>query len=222
MPWKGRPARNARAASAAVVAGAILAAAALLAGGALAVSRIAEASAPKVTERFSTYVEAMSPEAKLVVSGSRQRYAASKEFSAKLMALVRVNASVEISAWADVSYIVDFSDASKWKVGWDRRARVLTLEAPALDILPPSVRTETIEVRVKGSNLVTSTVFRLKEEAAKMRDGLSADFAVKARNALGDQAVRDAAREGLVKFGAAFCKAAYGVEPARVELRLAD
>ena len=214
--------RRGRASRMALAAAVVVAAAAALAVAGLAVSAIAEASAPKVAERFGTYVEALSPRATLVVLGSRQRYTASKEFSSKLLAVLRVKASVEISAWADVSYVVDFSDASKWKVEWDRRARVLTLEAPRLGVLPPAVRTDTIEVRVTGANVVTSTLFRLKEEAAKMRDALSDDFADEARIALGDPDIRAAAREGLASFAEAFCRSAYRVAPSRVEVEFRD
>ncbi|MFA5851939.1 MAG: hypothetical protein WC820_04530 [Spirochaetales bacterium] len=178
------------------------------------------AAKPSVSERWALYVENLEPEQKLVVLSSEQRYAASKEFTAKLLAILKVKASIELSAWADVFYFVDAADPSRWSISWEKRTRSLTLSAPEPDCLPPAVRTDTIEIAVKGANLVTNTIFRLKEEAARMRDELSADLAVKARASLTDKAVRAGIREGLAGIGRSFCVAALGVDPGTVIVRL--
>jgi len=176
---------------------------------------------PTVTERWALYVENLQPESKIVVLSSSQRYAASKEFAAKLLAIVKVKASIELSAWADVFYYIDAGDPSRWSIAWDRKSRALALGAPEPDCLPPAVRTDTIEISVKGSNLVTKTIFRLKEEAAKMEDELSADLLVRARASLSDKAVREGVREGLAGIGRSFCVAVLGVAPNEVVVRLA-
>ena len=178
------------------------------------------ATKPTVSERWALYVENLEPERKFVVLSSKQRYTASKEFTAKLLAVLRVKATIELSAWADVFYFVDAADPSLWLVSWDRRERILSLSAPEPDCLPPAVRTDTIEIAVKGANLVTNTIFRLKEEAARMEVELSADLAVKARASLTDKAVRAGIREGVAGIGRSFCVAALGMEPGTVIVRL--
>lgn len=183
--------------------------------------RVTLAAQPEVSERWALYIENLKPEQKIVVLSSRQRYAASKEFSAMLLAIIKIKASIEVTAWADVFYYVDASDSSRWAISWDKKERSLVISAPEPDCLPPSVHTDTIEVTVKGANLVTKTVFRLREEAAKMEKALSADLAAQARASLGDEAVRNGVREGIAAVGRSFCAAAFGVKPAAVIVRLA-
>ena len=166
--------------------------------------------------RWALYVEKLKPEGRLVVLTSEHRYAASKEFAAKLLAIVDLRASISVSAWADVAYYLDVTDPSRWAISWDGRRRAVTVAAPEPDCMPPAVRTETIEVSAKGANLVTNMAFRLKEEAAKMRGELSADLMAAARASLSDPAVRDGVRQGLSKVARSFCVAAYGVEPLAV------
>jgi len=183
--------------------------------------KLAYDARPTVSERWALYVENLNPENKIVVLSSSQRYAASKEFAAKLLAIVKVKASIELSAWADVFYYVDAGDPSQWSISWDKKSRLLSVAAPEPDCLPPAVRTDTIEIAVKGSNLVTKTIFRLKEEAATMEDELSADLLVRARSSLSDKAVRAGIREGLAGIGRSFCEAILGVAPDEVIVRLA-
>lgn len=182
--------------------------------------KAADGAKPAVSERWALYIENIEPERKLVVLSSEQRYAASKEFTAKLLAIVKVKASIELSAWADVYYYVDAADLSMWSISWDRKSRILSLSAPEPGCLPPAVRTDTIEITVKGANLVTKTIFRLKEEAARMEDELSADLAVRARASISDKAVQDGMREGLAGIGRAFCVAILGIEPREVKVSL--
>lgn len=174
-----------------------------------------------VTKRWAIYIEKLEPAQKLVVLTSEERYAASKEFAAKLLAIVNIQASIEIFAWADVSYFVDLSDPSSWSVSWDKKTKVLTLSAPEPECLLPAVRTETIEIRSKGANLLTNAVFRLKAEAEKMRSELSADFYESARAALSEPGVRDGVRAGLAGFARSFCASVLKVAPREVVVRLA-
>ena len=177
---------------------------------------------PAVMERWNLYVEKLVPERKLLVLSSAQRYTASKEFTAKVLAIVQVKASITIEAWADVFYVVDASDPGAWKIGWNRKTKVLSLEAPEPSCLPPAVRTDTIEVRSRGANLLTNILFRLKEEAVRLQSELSAELAVRAKAALSDEAVRAGARAGLAGIGRSFCIAAFGVEPKTVVVTFAQ
>ena len=172
-----------------------------------------------VTERWTTYIENLEPSQKLVILTADKRYAASKEFSAKLLSIAKINASIDLSAWAEVSYFVDLADASLWSVDWDRTARVLTLGAPEPDCLLPAVKTETIEIQAKGANLVTNAVFKLKAEAEKMRSELSADFHASARAAMSEDAVREGMRAGLAGFARGFCASVLRVKPSAVVVR---
>jgi hypothetical protein len=182
---------------------------------------IAVQGRPAIVERWNLYVEKLAPERKLLVLSTAQRYTASKEFTAKVLAIVQVKASVEIEAWADVYYVVDASDPRAWTISWNRKTRALSISAPEPSCLPPAVRTDTIEVRSKGANLLTNIIFRLKEEAKKMQSELSAELALRARAALSDEAVRAGARAGLAGIGRSFCAAALGVEPESVVVSFA-
>ena len=184
--------------------------------------RLSAAGKPDVAERWALYVEKLQPEAKLVVLSASQRYTASREFTSKLLSIVGIKASIELGAWADVHYFIDAGDPAAWSFEWDRKTRVLRISAPAPDCLPPAVRTETIEISVKGANLLTKTLFRLKEEAARMEDELSADLLAKARAARRDQAVREGVKAGLEKVGMAFAEAAFGRPASRVDVVIAD
>ncbi|MCE5255460.1 MAG: hypothetical protein LLF89_01270 [Spirochaetaceae bacterium] len=175
---------------------------------------------PSVSERWALYVQDLSPEPKLVVLSSLQHFEASRQFTRKLLAIVQVRASIELSAWADVSYYFDVADMKNWSVGYDKRSGLLLIKAPAPDCLPPAVRTETIEIKTKGDNLVTNALFRLKDEAGKMEDELSADMMSKARASLSDKAVRAGVREGLARFAAGFSESVLKVKPAEIRIEL--
>ena len=176
----------------------------------------ASAAAKSPAARWALYVEKLKPDGKLVVLTAEHRYAASKEFAAKLLAIVNLRDSIAVSAWADVAYYLDVTDPKRWSISWDSRRKAITVAAPEPDCMPPAVRTDTIEVSAKGANLVTNMAFRLKDEAAKMQAELSADLMAAARASLSDPAVRDGIRQGLANVARSFCAAAYGVKPETV------
>jgi hypothetical protein len=175
---------------------------------------------PSVQERWALYVQNLEPQSKLVVLSSLQKYEASKEFTAMLLAILKVQASVSLSAWADVSYYIECAAPEVWSVRWDGKTRILELKTPPPDCLPPAVRTETIEVEAKGANLVTNIVFSLKKQAEKMRSELSADLLKKARLSLSDKAVQAGIKEGLKQFALSFCAGVLKVKPAEVHIEL--
>jgi len=175
---------------------------------------------PSPAQQFTLYVQNLEPTSRLVVLNSLQKYEASKEFTARLLAIVKVRASIELTAWADVHYYVDFSNPAAWTIQSDRKTRTLTLETPPPACFPPAVKTETIEIKTKGANLVTNTLFRLKEEAAKMQVELSQDLMGKAQAAIDDPEIRAGMEKGLEQFARAFCTSALGYTPERVLIRL--
>jgi hypothetical protein len=181
--------------------------------------RVVASGRPSVSERWALYIEEIQPERKLVILSSQQRYSASKEFTARLLAIVKVSASIELSAWADVFYYVDAAEPEKWGIEWDEKSRILSLSAPEPDCLPPAVRTDTIEIATKGGNLVSNAMFRLKKEAESMRDDLSEDLSKRARESLSDPELRELLREGLAGLGRSFCLGILGVEPGHVVVR---
>jgi hypothetical protein len=184
--------------------------------------RVVVASRPSVSERWALYLEEIQPESKLVILSSQQRYTASKEFTTRLLAIVKINASIELSAWADVFYYVDAEDPGKWDIDWDKKSRILFLSAPEPNCLPPAVRTDTIEITTKGENLVSNAVFRLKNEAETMKDDLSKDLLRRARETLSDSEIQGKLKEGLAGLGCKFCASILGVEPEKVVVRFAQ
>lgn len=78
--------------------------------------RVVASGRPSVSERWAIYIEEIHPESKIVILSSQQRYTASKEFTARLLAIVKISASIELSAWADVFYYVDAEYPEKWGV----------------------------------------------------------------------------------------------------------
>jgi len=76
-------------------------------------------------------------------------------------------------------------------------------------------------VRSKGANLLTNTLFRLRDEARKMQSELSAELAIKAKATLAEETVRTGMRSGLAGIGQAFCRAALRANPASVVVRFA-
>jgi hypothetical protein len=171
-----------------------------------------------VTEKVVVYFEGMKPAGKLVILEGLQRFTASKEFTAKVLAVLKLDARIELSAMADTAWFVDLSDPKRWKASWNPRSRTLRLRAPAPDLLPPAIRTETIEVRTEGATLVNTIVFRLKKETEAMKTGLSADVLAQGRAALSSEEIQARLRSGLEGFAKAFCSSALGLEPRAVEV----
>jgi len=177
-------------------------------------------SQPDVRSRFTLYLQKLEPKAMVVAATTQERYEASKEFTAKLLAIFNIKAKIRLSAIADNTYVIPASDPSAWTVRWDAKARKLTLSTPAPDCLLPAVHTDTIEIVTENSNILTNTIFRLKEEAARMQSELSDDLLARAKATLAEPEVRAAIEEGLKNFAATFCESARLGKPVRVEIQL--
>ncbi len=192
----------------------VLAVAAIVTVQVLAISR------PSVQQRFSIYLEKLAPQSMLVAATTQQRYEASKEFTAKLLAIFNIKAKIRLSAIAEVTYVVPAANHSEWSISWNARSRTLKLTTPAPDCLLPAVHTDTIEIYTENSNIITNMVFRLKEEAARMQSELSDDLLARARATLQTAEVRKAIEEGLQKFAVGFCQATNLGIPSEVQIEM--
>jgi len=175
---------------------------------------------PDVRSRFTLYLQKLEPRPMVVAATTQERYEASKEFTARLLAIFNIKARIRLSAVADITYVIPASDPSAWTIQWDARARTLALSTPAPDCLLPAVHTDTIEIIIENSNILTNTLFSLKEEAARMQSELSNDLLTHARATLAEPAVRTAIEDGVRRFAATFCESARLGTPAFIEVRL--
>jgi len=177
-------------------------------------------SKPSVEQRFSVYLEKLTPKPMVVAATTQQRYTASKEFTAKLLAIFNLHAKIRLTAIADVTYVIPASDPSAWNVNWDAKTRALRLKVPAPDCLLPAVHTDTIEIHTENANILTNMMFQLKEEATRMQSELSHDMLVRAKSTLSEPEVRSTIEEGLRKFAEGFCESARLGKPRVVEIEM--
>jgi hypothetical protein len=175
---------------------------------------------PDVRSQFTLYLQKLEPRPMVVAATTQERYEASKEFTARLLAIFNIKARIRLSAVADITYVIPASDPSAWTIQWDARAHTLALSTPAPDCLLPAVHTDTIEIITENSNILTNTLFSLKEEAARMQSELSNDLLTHARATLAEPAVRTAIEDGVRRFAAVFCQSARLGTPALIEVQL--
>ncbi|HTX73938.1 MAG TPA: DUF4230 domain-containing protein [Rectinemataceae bacterium] len=175
-----------------------------------------------VSQRFVLYLEGIQPAGKLVVLTATERYVASKEFTATILALLSINAKVELSALADTSYFVDLQDMKRWSATWERRTGRLRIVAPRPDVLLPAVHTDTIEVHTEGQNLLTNAVFKLKREAEAMKSQLSADLEQRARAGLDDPELMGKIEASIADLARSFCSSVLGIEPRTVSVEFPE
>jgi hypothetical protein len=175
---------------------------------------------PDVRSQFTLYLQKLEPRPMVVAATTQERYEASKEFTARLLAIFNIKARIRLSAVADITYVIPASDPSAWTIQWDARAHTLALSTPAPDCLLPAVHTDTIEIITENSNILTNTLFSLKEEAARMQSELSNDLLAHARATLAEPAVRTAIEDGVRRFAATFCESARLGTPALIEVQL--
>ena len=177
---------------------------------------------PDIRSQFTLYLEKLGPKSMLVAATTQERYEASKEFTTKLLAIFNIRAKIHLSAIADVTYVIPASDPSAWSIDWNSKARKVVLSSPAPDCLLPAVHTETIEIITENQNILTNTIFKLKEEAAHMQAELSDDFLDRARATLAEPAVRATIEDGLESFAIAFCESAHLGKPTSIEIHLGE
>ena len=175
-----------------------------------------------VSDSFVLYVEGASPSGKLVLLEGVERFTASRAFTARILSLVKVDARIEISALADTAYYVDLADPAQWKASWSARNGRLRLTVPPPGLLPPALRTDTIEVRTTGANILSSTLFQLKKEAEAMRADFSADMLEQGRKAISNPELRARMASGLEGIARTFCSSALRIAPKVVEISFSD
>lgn len=171
-----------------------------------------------VSESLVIYLEDIRPSGKLVLLTATDRFTATKDFTAMILSLVKVSASVEISAVADTSFCVDLADTKHWRAVYNSATGLLSIKAPPPGILPPAVRTDTIEVRTKGENIISSAMFNLKKEAAAMQSALSADIAKTELAAVQKPEIQSKMADSLSGLADGFCSSVLKLQPKKVEV----
>jgi hypothetical protein len=78
------------------------------------------------------------------------------------------------------------------------------------------------KILAKGANPLTNTVFRLKEEAAKMEAELSADLMRQAKATLSDPEIRRGIAKGLEGVVSSFCVSALKLKPSTIAVVLGE
>jgi len=165
---------------------------------------------PAVVERsFVSYMEGMASAGKLVLVEARERLTVSETTPGLLfgdgglgrLLSIRSDATVEISAWADLSFAVDMNATEGWAVRYlASDGGRLELAAPPLGMLTPAVLTETVEARVADRSIFLDEA-RLVESA---RRGLTARFVEAASAMTDDPGLRTRAAEALADLARAF------------------
>ncbi len=83
------------------------------------------------------------------------------------------------------------------------------------------MHTDTIEIVSENANLLTNTIFRLKEEAARMQSELSNDLMVHAKASLDEPQVLQSIEDGVRRFALVFCESAHIGKPVAIDIQLA-
>lgn len=194
----------------------------ILATAIVAVTLIIERKRPDVRAQFTIYLNKLQPQSMLIAATTQERYSASKEFTAKLLAIFKIKAKIHLSALADITYVIPAEDPSAWSIQWDPKKKILSISTPPPDCLLPAVHTDTIEIISENANLLTNTIFRLKEEAARMQSELSNDLMVHAKASLNEPQVLQSIQDGVRRFALAFCESAHIGKPAAIDIQLAS
>lgn len=171
---------------------------------------------PDMQERILLYFEELQPAGKLVLLSARQRYSLSREFSARLLALIDVQARIDLGVIADLSYYIELTDPSALHIEWDRPSRHLSVLLPPLQLLPPAIRTETITTQTEGANLVSEFMFKLKRAAESMKAGLSEEVARQAVLSLQVPQVQREAAAAMERLISTWLRQRYGLEDTRI------
>lgn len=155
-----------------------------------------------VEQSFRSYVQSLAKAGKIVLVESREQLIISSTTPALLFGDnavgrflgIRSDATVEASAWADISYCIDLMNAESWSVRYsDIDGGTLWFAAPSLAMLTPAVQTDTIEIRTTERSILLD---ERKLEGAALR-GLTSRFVEAASSRLQDPELRAKAVEAL-------------------------
>lgn len=167
-------------------------------------------SLKRVEQNFFTYVEGLSESGKLVLVEGRERLVVRETAKGQLfgdttlgdLLRIRSDAQVELSAWAELSWAVDLSDASRWFLRWNRKDRALYIGAPPLHTLTPALRTETLEARVLDRSIFLDE----RRMIDSVRTALTRRFEEIAQRTSEEPEIRARAASALSSIALAFCR----------------
>jgi len=178
-----------------------------------------------VQETIKSYVQGMAIAGKIVLVEAQQRLELDETTPGLLFGDstvgrflgIRSDATVEASAWADLSFIVDLYATESWSARYDPAdGGSLAFAAPPLSMLTPAVHTDTIRIQTTDRSILLDET-RLEEAALR---GLTARFVEAASAMLDDQELRSKASAALEAILRAFT--AQGQIPvARVDISFA-
>jgi hypothetical protein len=190
---KPRPFRRAG-----LIAGLVLALSLVAAGVYIGVSATKGPDPVAVESSFRTYVESMAVSGKIVLVEARQRVVINQTTPGFLfgdtavgrLLGIRSDATVEASAWADVAYVIDLYATEAWSVRYDpAEGGKLTVAAPPIAMLTPSILTDTIEIKTVDRSLFLDES-RLEDSALR---GMTARFVEAASKMLDEPELREKA-----------------------------
>lgn len=166
---------------------------------------ISFARAPKPMEveaSFRLYFEKLSASGKIVLLEAREHLLL-KETTVGLLfgdsklgrfLGIRSDATVEASAWADLSFVIDLYAPESWAVRYDpKNGGRLILAAPPLSMLTPAVLTDSIEIRSLEKSIFLN---QAKLEASALK-GLTTRFVEAASAMLREPEIRSRAYSSL-------------------------
>ncbi len=107
-----------------------------------------------VETSLRTYVEGMAMSGKLVLVEAREKVLITQstpgflfgDTSVGRFLGIRSDATVQASAWADISFLVDLNAPESWAVRYNPMDGMITVAAPPLAMLTPAIHTDTIEI----------------------------------------------------------------------------
>lgn len=155
-----------------------------------------------VEQSFRSYVQSLAKAGKIVLVEAREQLIITSTTPRLLFGDnavgrflgIRADATIEATAWADLSYCIDLLHAESWSVRYDPAdGGTMWFAAPSLSMLTPAVHTDTIEIRTTERSILLDE--RRLEEAALR--GLTARFVEVASARLQDPELRAMAVEAL-------------------------
>lgn len=167
---------------------------------------------------MNLYFEEMRHSGKLVLLEASQRFELSKDYSTRLLALIDIRSSIRLAVMAKISYYIDLSDPHSVGFAWNRRSGELYLRLPHPKVLQPAIDTATLDVSTKGVSLISSAVFRLREEAENMKSGLSGELQSQAEASLLDPRLLESLRTSVSSLATSWLFARTGAKVSKISV----
>ncbi|MBN1519140.1 MAG: hypothetical protein JW923_03530 [Spirochaetales bacterium] len=189
------------------------AAVALLVAGAVLALALSAGRIARVERNFLSFVEDRLEAGALVLIKTRQRVSIQETVPGRLFgdsALgqflnIRSDAVIELSAWADLAFVVDFKTAEPWSLHYSGAGQgTLYIAAPPLTLLTPAVLTDSVEARASDRSIFLDED-KLLDDA---RASLTLRFTEAATALLDDPALRREAADALKALAEDFARRA--------------